>query len=230
MHVSEFLRLYAMRAPNLMWLLGAGSSVTSGIAGAGEMIWDFKRTLYCTEQKVSLRACPDLSDPLLQQKLQYYFDSTGKYPTKGADSEYADYFTAVYPDEADRRRYIDRAVSRATPSYGHIALAVLMALGKVRLVWTTNFDRNIEDSAAKVFETTAKLTVATLDAARLAEEGIREQRWPLLAKIHGDFQSRRLKKHDRRTVDAGSASRAAFVDACKQFGLVVAGYSGGIIR
>ena len=153
-----------------MWLLGAGASATSGIATAADMIWNFKRSLYCTEQRISIRACQDLSDPLFQQKLQRYFDGLGKYPALGSVSEYADFFTSAYPDEADRRRYIDRMVSQATPSYGHIALAVLMALAKVRIVWTTNFDRNVEDSAAKVFGTTARLAVATLDSVRLAEE------------------------------------------------------------
>lgn len=226
MRSAEFLRLYAVRSPNLMWLLGAGASATSGIATAGDMVWDFKRTLYCTEQRISVRACQDLSDSLLQQKFQRYFDATGKYPALGAESEYADFFTAAYPDEADRRRYIDRMVSQATPSYGHLVLAVLMALGKVRIVWTSNFDRNVEDSAAKIFGTTAKLIVATLDAVRLAEESIQEQRWPLLAKLHGDFQSRRLKNTAEELRSQDERLRAALVDSCKNFGLVIVGYSG----
>ena len=209
-----------------MWLLGAGASATSGIATAADMIWDFKRSLYCTEQRIPIRACQDLSDPLLQQKLQRYFDRLGRYPALGSDSEYADFFTSAYPDEADRRRYIDRMVSQATPSYGHIALAVLMALAKARIVWTTNFDRNVEDSAAKVFGTTAKLAVATLDAVRLAEESIQEQRWPLLAKLHGDFQSRRLKNTAEELRSQDERLRAALVDACRRFGLIVVGYSG----
>jgi hypothetical protein len=223
---ADFLRLYAVRAPHLMWFLGAGSSATSGIATADDMIWDFKRALYCAEQRVSIRTCQDLRDPLVQQRLQRYFDGSGKYPAPGFDSEYADFFTAAYPAEADRRRYIDRIVSQATPSYGNIALAVLMALGKATIVWTTNFDRNVEDSAAKVFGTTAKLTVATLDGGRLAEESIREQRWPLLAKLHGDFQSRRLKNTAEELLSQDERLRGALVDACRRFGLVVVGYSG----
>jgi hypothetical protein len=226
MTAADFLRLYAMRGPNLMWLLGAGTSTTSGVATAQDMIWDFKRMIYCAEQRVSVRTCQDLSDPLLQQKLQRYFDAVRKFPTPGADSEYADFFTAAYPDEGDRRRYIDRLVSQATPSYGHVVLAVLMALGNARLVWTTNFDRNVEDAAANIFGTTSRLAVATLDAARLAEECIQEERWPLLGKLHGDFQPRRLKNTSEEIRRQDEQLRVALIDSCKRFGLIVAGYSG----
>src|SRR5437762_2553630 len=132
---AEFLRIHSIRGPNLMWLLGAGASASSGIPTAVDLIWDFKRTLFCAAQKVSIRTCQDLADPLLRTRLQAFIDNSGRLPANGTDSEYAELFTTAYPDEADRRRYIDRVVSAATPSYGHIALAVLMALGRVRLVW-----------------------------------------------------------------------------------------------
>src|ERR1035438_5187255 len=223
---AEFLKLYSARSQNLMWFLGAGASAASGIPTASDMTWDFKRTIYCAEQKVSVRACQDLSDPRLQHKLQLYFDTAGKFPMQNSESEYAEIFLNAYPDEADRRRYIDRMVSQATPSYGHVALAVLLALRKARIVWTTNFDRNVEDSAAKVFQTTAKLAIATLDSARVAEECVQEERWPLLVKLHGDFQSRRLKNTADELVRQDERLRRCLVEASKRLGLIVVGYSG----
>jgi hypothetical protein len=47
MKLDEFLRLHALRAPNVAWLLGAGASAAAGIPTAFDMIWDFKRTLFC---------------------------------------------------------------------------------------------------------------------------------------------------------------------------------------
>jgi len=226
MNSAEFLRLYTERSQNLMWFLGAGASATSGVPTAGDMIWDLKRMIYCAEQKVSVRACQDLHDPLLQQKLQRHFDTTGKFPPLNSDSEYAEFFLTAYPHEADRRRYIDRMVSQATPSYGHFALAVLLAMGKSRIVWTTNFDKDVEDAAAKVFQTTAKLTVATLDSTRLAEDCIVEERWPLLVKLHGDFQSRRLKNTTEEIVSQDQQLRRCLIGCCKRFGIVIVGYSG----
>jgi len=222
----EFLRLYALRSPNMMWLLGAGASAASGIPTAVDMIWDFKRTLFCAEQKVSIRTCQALGDPFLRSRLQRYFDQAGGFPAEGSDREYAEFFTAAYPDEADRRRYIERVVSQATPSYGHLVLAVLMALDRVRLVWSTNFDKNIEDSAARVFRSTGKLTVATLDSAVLAEESLEEERWPVLAKLHGDFQSRRLKNTTDELIAQDQRLRTTLIQSTQRFGLIVAGYSG----
>src|SRR5207247_1360333 len=125
-----------------------------------------------------------------------------------------------------RRRYIDRVVSAATPSYGHIALAVLMVLGRVRLVWTTNFDKNIEDAAARVFGGTGTLTVATLDSAAIAEESIADERWPILAKLHGDFQSRRLKNTSEELIAQDERLRTALVAQGRRIGRGVAGYGG----
>ncbi len=226
MSPAEFLRTYSVRSPHMMWLLGAGASASSGIPTAGDMIWDFKRVIYCAEQRISIRTCEDLHDPRLQQKLQQHIDAAGKYPPRNSEEEYAELFLSAHPNEADRRRYIDRMVSGATPAYGHTVLAILLALNRAHLIWTTNFDKNIEDAVAKVFQTTARLTVASLDSPALAQECIQEGRWPLLVKLHGDFQSRKLKNTANELVKQDELLRQTFVEQCRTQGLVVAGYSG----
>jgi hypothetical protein len=226
MTLPEFLRIFPVRSPNLMWFLGAGASAASGIATAGDMIWDFKRRLYCTEQRVSIRACEDLSNPDLRAKIQRYLDGRGDCPVNSSEDEYSHYFSAVFPSEADRRRYIDQMITKATPSFGFVALGILLKLDRVRVVWTTNFDRNVEDAAASVLKTTAKLTVATLDTPQLLRQAIQEGRWPALGKLHGDFQSRRLKNTSEELQTQDAQFRRELVEACKRFGLVVSGYSG----
>src|SRR2546421_683678 len=120
MNVAEFLRLFPLRAPNLIWFLGAGASASSGIATAGDMIWDFKRRLYCSEQGISIRACDDISSPNVRGKIQRYLDSRRDCPADGAEEEYCHYFSSVFPNEADRRRYIDQLIAKATPSFGFL--------------------------------------------------------------------------------------------------------------
>lgn len=223
---AEFLRVYHLRAPQLMWLLGAGASAASGICTAGDMIWDFKRRIYCSEQKVPLRACEDLGDPRLLDKVQGFFDRQGNCPPRDSLEEYAFYFSRVYPGEADRRRYIEELTSKGTPSYGHTALALLLKKDLARIVWTTNFDKNVEDAAAKVFGRTGSLLAVDLEAPHLFRQATQEGRWPLLGKLHGDFQSRRLKntEDELRTQDA--ELRQCLVRACQGGGLIVVGYSG----
>src|SRR5260370_11564447 len=104
-----------------MWFLGAGTAAAAGVPTAAQMTWDFKRHLYCAAQRVSLRACSDLSNPSVRARLQAHFDGSGEHPKLDDPSEYAHYFEAAYPSEADRRRYIEQCVSVARPSYGHVA-------------------------------------------------------------------------------------------------------------
>ena len=137
---DDFARRFSLRASNLMWLLGAGSSASAGIPTAWDMIWEFKQRLYITQKRVSPRTVEDISNPFVRAQLQAHIDSLGQLPQPGAPEEYAALYEAVYHSEKDRRAYIDGKVRGAKPSYGHLALATLMRAQLARLVWTTNFD------------------------------------------------------------------------------------------
>ncbi len=226
MTLAEFLRIFPMRAQRLMWFLGAGASAAAGVPTAYHMVWDFKRSLYCSAQHVSLKACSDLSSPVLRARLQAHFDSTGTCPPLNSPEEYAYYFEAAYPSEADRRRYIEQSVSSALPSYGHVALAAFLKLGMSRIVWTANFDRALEDAIIEVFGGSAKLVVATPETARTAPQAISEERWPFVGKLHGDFHSRRLKNTSEELRAQDALLRETLVDCCRRHGLIVVGYSG----
>jgi hypothetical protein len=224
--VDGFLRAFQIRTARLSWFLDAGASAAAGIPTAGAMIWDFKRLLYCSAERKPIESCADLNDPVLRARLQRYFDASGEYPRQGADDEYAAYFEAAYPAEADRRRYLEAAVLRGSPSFGHLALAALMATDRVRVTWTTNFDRLPEDAASLAYGTSGRLTVATLETAEIALDALNEGRWPVLGKLHGDFQSRRLKNTTTELLAQDARLRRALVDSCRRFGLVIVGYSG----
>jgi len=150
----------------------------------------------------------------------------GTCPPRDSLEEYAFYFSRVYPGEADRRKYIEELTSMGTPSYGHTALAILLKKDLARIVWTTNFDKNVEDAAAKVFGRTGSLLAVDLEAPHLFRQASQESRWPLLGKLHGDFQSRRLKNTADELRSQDAELRQRLVRACKVGGLVVVGYSG----
>ncbi len=190
------------------------------------MTWDFKRALYCSEKRVAVRSVGDLGDPAVRRRLQQHFDAKAGSPPEGSDAEYSYYFEAAYPHEMDRRRYIEQQVSAAVPSYGHRALAVLLRHSKLRLIWTTNFDRLIEDAMAAASMTTGRLTVASLDNASVAGQALSEGRYPLLVKLHGDFQSRQLKNVGPELARQDEDLRRTLVSACGMAGLAVTGYSG----
>lgn len=224
--LEQFLRLYPMRTPRIMWLLGAGASASAGVKTAYHMIWEFKRSIYCSRQRVPLTACSDLSDPVVRQRIQSYFDSDTQAPAAGADEEYGYFFEAAWPNEADRAKYIQQLVQSATPAFGHLALAALLKLDKVRCIWTTNFDAVVEDAVARVFKGTSRLTTATLDSADLAIQALNDQRWPLLVKLHGDFRSRHLKNTSEELQNQNEKLQNALCQSVQTGGLAVVGYSG----
>lgn len=189
------------------------------------MTWDFKRTLFCSEERVPLAACRNIKDELVRDRIQRHLDRGG-HPPLGDAEEYAHYFEFVRPDERDRRSYIEAQVTGATPSFGHTALAALMVADRARIVWTTNFDACIETSAARAFDSAGRLVVASPDSSTLANEAILEERWPVLVKLHGDFRSRRLKNTADELRSQDSRLRQALTDSCRRRGLIVVGYSG----
>lgn len=209
-----------------MWFLGAGASAASGIPTADNLIWQFKRSIFCTQQRASVRLFDDLSSHAARNRLNRYFAEIGAFPSPGSPEEYAAFFEAAYPDANDRRTTLEEYVRGARPSYGHIALAALMKIGKVRVLWTVNFDRLVEDAAAKVFGSTGDLTVAALGNSAEMMRILNEDRWPVLVKMHGDFQSVRLKNTSDELRLQDSQLRHGLVESCKRNGLIVVGYSG----
>ena len=223
---DDFVRRFTMRASNLMWLLGAGASASSGIPTVSDMIWDFKQRLFVTQRNATLRSVADLSDPNIRFKLQSFIESLNDYPALASPDEYASLFERVYPAESDRRTYIDSKIKGGKASYGHVALATLMRATLVKLVWTTNFDPLIADACAKVYDGTGYLTTISLGEPDLAAQAISESRWPIEVKLHGDFRSRRLKNTPDELRLQDERLRQILVDSCRRSGLIVVGYSG----
>lgn len=223
---DDFARRFSLRAQNLMWFLGAGASAAAGIPTAFDMIWEFKQRLFISQRRVSANAMSDLSSSAIRAQIQAHIDSLGTLPKPGTTTEYAELFEAAYPAESDRRSYIEAKVAGAKPSFGHLALATLMRADLTRLIWTTNFDPLLADACAKIYDSTGALTTGTLDAPDLAIQRIGENRWPVEVKLHGDFRSRRLKNTGDELRMQDTRLRRLFVDCCRRFGLVTAGYSG----
>jgi len=88
---------------------------------------------------------------------------------------------------------LDEFIVGARPGFGQIALAALMLEGIVPVVWTTNFDRVVEDAVSGLSGTTTALTTAHLAEPAVARRALDESTFPALVKVHGDYQSENLK-------------------------------------
>ncbi len=92
--------------------LGAGASITSGMSSAQECIWDWKSSIYLTEN-VDLEE--QFSEPSLansQELIQQWLDSKGIKP-EGDSDEYSFYIEYCCKNSDIRRAYFQEKVRLA---------------------------------------------------------------------------------------------------------------------
>lgn len=228
--VEQFASAFALRPHLFSWFLGAGASAASGIPTGYAMIRDFRKRIYCRETGHQAAEI-DTADPLWVERIDEFFRRKALLPPEDDPSTYSKAFEIVFPDERHRRQYIDDAVCKGNPSYAHRALASLMTDGKVNCVFTTNFDPLIEESATIADQLLppdlrSRPTVAALDSADRALRCLEESDWPLIAKLHGDYQSVAIKNTGSELEKQDERMRQVLVQVCQRFGLIVVGYSG----
>ncbi|KQQ45914.1 Sir2-family regulator [Duganella sp. Leaf126] len=194
------------------------------------MIRDFKAQIFCRENNLSKREI-DTGDQVWIDRIDEFFRRTSILPPDGDPTEYAAAFEAVYPQARHRRQYIDDAISKGTPCFGHRVLGSLIAAGKVDCVFTTNFDPLVEESALSANSLLpvmrqSRPTVAAIDSGDRAMRCLNESDWPLIAKLHGDYQSTAIKNTNSELENQDERMRHVLVEASKRFGMLFVGYSG----
>lgn len=229
--LAEFIRIFSLKGKNIAWFTGAGASVAAGLPSAYNMIWDFKRSIFCTEQNMPISQYSNLT-PGVKNKIQSYFDSQRREddfnnpPPVDSLAEYSYYFQRAYPNLELRSEYIERKMANAKPTYGYKVMAILMKMEMLRFILTTNFDRLIEDAAALAYESTTKLHIAAIDNNYQGLPYIQSQRTPALLKLHGDFHSLFMKNTEEELSQQDNKLRLAFKNACENYGFAFIGYSG----
>lgn len=221
---EQFVRNYSVMADGEVdFFLGAGASIASGIPTGGDLIWEFKRTLYCSECGISTEKYKDLALPSTRMILQEYFDQKGGYPEQYAPEEYSFYFEQCYSDPLARKRFIESIVSDRKPSIGYLCLAEAVAKGKVKNVWTTNFDPLLENALNQLYPINNVLVCS--EANRDSIRSLNPQ-YPVIGKLHGDYRYDWLRntENELQQLEEKLKEYAASQMADKQ--LVVIGYSG----
>jgi len=227
--LTEFLNLYPLRTPRIMWFLGAGTSVTAGLPTAATLTWEFKRALYCKSSSIPVSRFSDLNDRGFQTLVQSYFDSRSGNPRLWSDEEYSFYFQKFLPDERDRRTFLNERLRGTKPAQGHYCLAGLLSLGKTQIVWTTNFDTLVERAFQEVQTRTdgrGEMPVVNLANPVVLTDCIQYENWPVTVKLHGDYFHRKLKNLSFELQTQDQTLRRWLVEQCGRCGLAVVGYSG----
>lgn len=226
MQLSEFIRLYPLRAKTLAWFFGAGTSVSAGLPTASDLIWDFKKRIYCSEQKIPLGLFSNLSDPAIRNQIQAYFDGKGNFPKANTNEEYSFYFELAFPNARDRSDFLMQQLSAMQNSYGHKVIGTLLKNELIKLIFTTNFDKAFENAAIEHFPRMDDWFLATMDNTDTSTAKYHSGLRPYIAKIHGDYFSEKLKNTSSELIEQDTKLRGILYHACLSNGMAVMGYSG----
>lgn len=223
--ISNIINSFSVRPSGSMsLLLGAGSSISSGIMSGGQMVWDFKRRIYCFENKVSEMTFPDLSKESVQNEIQTYLDATGEHPPLYSTDEYSHYFEYVFGNSRDRELYIQNKVRNIVPALGYLCLGALIIEGKINLINTTNFDDLVK---AGVYSIEPGHSIKTMSSAIDGSVGFNlNDGFPTVIKLHGDYLVDTLKNTSQELQKLENSIAIKLQEGLMDRGLIVVGYAG----
>lgn len=222
---GEFLQHFLQNSAHMMWFLGAGTSRTAGLPTAADIIWDLKLRYYCLQENQELKS-HDINNNAIKRKVQSYLDSKG-FPRLWSSEEYSFYFELTFGDDySAQQKYINEVLSskKVSLNIGHRALAALLEMEKARVIFTTNFDDVIETAYANI--SGKNLSPFHLEGSYAALDALNAERFPIYAKIHGDFRYKSIKNLEADLISNDSEIQKCFLAAGVRYGLIVSGYSG----
>lgn len=196
----------------VVWFVGAGCSISSGIPAAAELVrlW-----------------LPQLNEVRSGSRDGWEAMAERDYPDWPANP--ARYYGTVIEDlfesEGDRQREIEQLTGGKDPGFGYAALAQLMSHpdvgSKANVAITVNFDDLIADS---LYLYTAKkpLVIGHEALTRFIRRG---DRTPLVVKVHGDAHLAPKNTSDETSTLTDELVRAV-QRLCARARIVVMGYAG----
>ncbi len=225
MNDADFVAQYVRKSPHMMWLLGAGASVSAGMPTATDIIWDLKTSYYCTQENQEIQR-HDRHNFSVREKIQTYMDSKG-FPALWSPEEYSFYFDLTFGnDYSAQRNYIHRILSpdKISLNIGQRIFAALIGMGLIRIVFTTNFDNIVEQACSYVNE--ASVSAFHIEGSYAALDALNNENFPIYVKLHGDFQYQSIKNLQQDLIDNDKKLQECFVKSASRFGLIISGYSG----
>ena len=202
--------------------LGAGASVSSGIPSAETSIWEWKRSIFLSNNPGLEEQFAELSLQSIRQRIQIWLDRQGSFPKENSPDEYGFYVERCYPIAEDRAAYFRSKIKNAEPHLGYRLICRLAEAGLFRSVWTTNFDGLVARAAAN--SKLAAIEVGIDSQSRLVRAAASGEL--LCVSLHGDYRYDNLKNTPKELQDQEDRLRRALLDEICKTPLVVSGYSG----
>lgn len=195
-----------------MFLIGAGCSILSGCMPASKLVAEFKRRIYCVENRIKYDDVRQDFNDEFDQKMNDFF---GK---DNIDNPYAYYFEKCFPFPDDRNLFIKNNFKNINPSLGYLCFAHYLMSKKIKYVLTTNFDD-------LVYKSIKKLNI-NYDIGESSDSLELKQECDLkLIKLHGDYNYDLLKntKDELRKLSEQMTGELLKINVRR---IIVIGYSG----
>ena len=215
--VSDLIRHIRTReadseTPNYNLFFGAGCSVSSGIRPAGELIEEWATDLYGRFNS---------KPPASPEKAVQYFE-TRQSSWYNKDNAYSSLFEKTYEFASQRRRFVEKEVDKTLPAIGYSYLTSLVSKKYFNTVFTTNFDDLINEA---FYQFSDDRPILCAHDSSVKSISITSKR-PKIIKLHGDYLFDDIKSTLRETESLEQNTKEKLIEFCKEFGLIVIGYSG----
>ncbi|MCI0608541.1 MAG: hypothetical protein L0Z71_05715 [Anaerolineae bacterium] len=122
------------------FFLGAGASISSGIPSAEACIWEWKRSIFLSNNTGLEPQFSELTLNTTHHKIQKWLDNQANYPKLGDASEYSFYIEKCYDTNEDWRKFFDSKIRSAKSHVGYKLLCLLAEAKLTDTIFTTNFD------------------------------------------------------------------------------------------
>ncbi len=201
--------------------LGAGASMSSGVPSAKSCIWQWKMSIFCTNNPGFEEQVSEISLKAVQNRIDRWLQVNGYYPDKGED-EYSYFIEKCLPIADDRRRFFEPWIRKARPHVGYRLLCLLAEVGLFRSIWTTNFDCLVARAASEFDLTPVEVGIDSKE--RIFRQPERNEL--MCVSLHGDYRYDPLKNTSKELQAQEIELKNALVSTLKTHSLVIIGYSG----
>ncbi|MGE4267820.1 MAG: SIR2 family protein [Deferribacterales bacterium] len=210
--LARFIKTRTDDNPNYSILLGAGCSVSSGINPASNLISSWRSDIYL-ELSLANKYFEVDAIKYLQENESSWYDK--RY-------EYSSLFEKKYDLPRQRRMFIESQVEDKAPALGYAYLISLVDSGYFKTLFTTNFDDLINEAFYKFSD---KRPIVCAHDSSVNSITVTSSR-PKVIKLHGDYLFDDIKSTVRETESLEENMKNKFTEFCKDYGLIIIGYSG----